>query len=99
MLLYDFLKIYAIKKYQYFVNATGSSPHIMTPEKNILMIGATGSGKSTLIDGFINYILGVNFEDDFRFTIIDLKENEIAKLEHQVILVSRLKLVTLCLSC
>ena len=50
-------------------------------EKSILMIGATGTGKSTLIDGIFNHILGVEYEDNFRFTIIDMKEEEKEKTE------------------
>ena len=33
-------------------------------------MGATGSGKTTLINGMINFILGFEWDDDFRFKII-----------------------------
>lgn len=41
-----------------------------------MLFGETGSGKSTLVDSIINYILGVSFEDPFRFTVINLEEKE-----------------------
>ncbi|WAQ94889.1 hypothetical protein MAR_007360 [Mya arenaria] len=41
-----------------------------------MMIGETGTGKSTLVDGMANYILSVNWDDPFRFTIINLEEEE-----------------------
>uniref|UniRef100_A0A3Q2CUC6 AIG1-type G domain-containing protein n=1 Tax=Cyprinodon variegatus TaxID=28743 RepID=A0A3Q2CUC6_CYPVA len=37
----------------------------------ILVLGATGAGKSALINGMINYILGVKWEDPYRFKIVD----------------------------
>ncbi|KAK3591691.1 hypothetical protein CHS0354_040621 [Potamilus streckersoni] len=52
-------------------------------EKTILVVGATGSGKSTLIDGMVNYLLGVNWEDKYRFTIIDKIEEENVKKSDQ----------------
>ncbi|CAG2193630.1 unnamed protein product [Mytilus edulis] len=41
-----------------------------------MLVGATGSGKSTLIDGMINYITDVSYEDDFRFSLIDVTQDE-----------------------
>ena len=38
--------------------------------KTVLVMGATGSGKTTLINGMINYILGVGWEDTYRFKLI-----------------------------
>nr|XP_055044280.1 uncharacterized protein LOC129430773 [Misgurnus anguillicaudatus]XP_055044281.1 uncharacterized protein LOC129430773 [Misgurnus anguillicaudatus] len=39
--------------------------------RTIMVLGATGSGKSTLINGMINYILGVKWEDSYRFKLVD----------------------------
>lgn len=38
--------------------------------KVILLIGQTGSGKTTLINFLINTLLGVKYEDDYRFKIV-----------------------------
>lgn len=43
-------------------------------EKTIMLVGATGSGKSTLVDGIVNYVLGVQFNDPVRFTLVLEKE-------------------------
>jgi energy-coupling factor transporter ATP-binding protein EcfA2 len=39
--------------------------------RTILVMGATGSGKTTLINGMINYIFNVEWEDTFRFQLIE----------------------------
>lgn len=51
-------------------------------EKTIMLVGVTGSGKSTLVDCIANYIMGVSFEDPFRFTMVTLEEEEEEKKTH-----------------
>uniref|UniRef100_A0A3Q2E7Z9 Fibronectin type-III domain-containing protein n=1 Tax=Cyprinodon variegatus TaxID=28743 RepID=A0A3Q2E7Z9_CYPVA len=43
----------------------------LRPNRTIMLLGATGSGKSALIDGMINYIVGVDWKDSFRFKLIN----------------------------
>lgn len=56
-----------------------------------MLVGATGSGKSTLVDGIVNYVLGVRFNDPFRFTLVQLEEEE-NKVENQVFCINFLYL-------
>ena len=39
-------------------------------EKVIMLVGATGSGKTMLINSMINYVFGVEYEDEFRFKLV-----------------------------
>lgn len=41
--------------------------------KTIIVLGKTGSVKTPLLNSFENFILGLEFEDDFRYIIIDKK--------------------------
>ncbi|KAM3604273.1 uncharacterized protein V6R79_008767 [Siganus canaliculatus] len=40
-----------------------------------LLFGQMGSGKSTLINGMINYIIGVEWKDDYRFKLVDKSQS------------------------
>ncbi|XP_056624760.1 uncharacterized protein LOC130437399 [Triplophysa dalaica] len=51
-------------------------------QKTIMMIGATGAGKTTLINSMINYILGVQWQDNFRLMLID-EEKQKSQAESQ----------------
>ena len=44
-------------------------------QKVLMLVGATGAGKTTLINGIANYIMGVEWEDDFRFKMISEKQS------------------------
>jgi len=49
----------------------GNPSRTYVESKTILLMGATGSGKTTLINAMINYILGVEWDDPFRFMLIN----------------------------
>ncbi|XP_073347811.1 uncharacterized protein [Pagrus major] len=44
---------------------------IMRQNRTIIIFGGPESGKSRLINGMINYIVGVEREDNFRFVLVD----------------------------
>nr|XP_015195114.1 PREDICTED: uncharacterized protein LOC102695955 [Lepisosteus oculatus] len=59
--------------------------------KVIILLGATGAGKTTLINTMINYILGVQWEDRFRFKLIH-KETNHSQAESQTSIVTSYEL-------
>ena len=45
-------------------------PKDRSPEKVIMLLGATGAGKTTMIHSIANYIMGVCWEDNFHFKLL-----------------------------
>lgn len=52
-------------------------------QKTIIVMGASGSGKTTFIDAMFNHMIGVSYESDHRFKIVNLTESEKKKLDNQ----------------
>ena len=42
----------------------------------LMVVGQTGSGKTTLLNAYINYLMGINYEDNFRYVIINEEFNK-----------------------
>lgn len=45
-------------------------------EKIIMLVGVIGLGKSIFVNGIVNYIMGVNFDDLFWFIMVMLEKEE-----------------------
>ena len=46
-------------------------PQTSSPPRVVMIMGAIAAGKSTLINGIANHVYDVQWEDDFRFVLID----------------------------
>ncbi|XP_055487055.1 uncharacterized protein LOC129694381, partial [Leucoraja erinacea] len=57
-------------EFKQLVKCSFGKPTTKHTMKTIMVLGATGSGKTTLINGMINYILGVEWGDNFRYKLI-----------------------------
>uniref|UniRef100_A0A672J6D0 AIG1-type G domain-containing protein n=1 Tax=Salarias fasciatus TaxID=181472 RepID=A0A672J6D0_SALFA len=45
------------------------------PNKTILLVGETGTGKSSLIDALFNHMMGVTWEDEVWFQLVEEEKN------------------------
>ena len=74
----------AVTKCIVTVDIDKSIDEFRTPinEKVLMLVGPTGAGKSTLINGIANYIMGVYWQNNFRFKVI-VDEGEMSQAHSQ----------------
>ncbi|XP_071788739.1 uncharacterized protein [Asterias amurensis] len=60
----------------------GEGSKIQREHKVIMVVGVTGSGKSTLINAMVNYILEVEWHDKYRFKVVDVGEGKGSSQAH-----------------
>ena len=59
-----------------------NDPEGRRTEKVLMVVGATGAGKTTLINGMVNYILGIKWEDKFRYKLV-VEDSKVSQAHSQ----------------
>lgn len=89
IIIKDFIKSIPIEGSIYLNKTIANKKYYLYPSKKfsedeeikcktIMFIGETGSGKTTLLNSLVNFITGIQYEDEFRYIIIneeDQKDN------------------------
>ena len=61
---------------------TSGGPRNSLDTKTVIMVGISGSGKSLMINNLVNFLYGVDYENEFRFKLI-LEEKEKSEREEE----------------
>ena len=70
------------KRVRRFISAEDNSFANARETKTVIMVGISGSGKSLMINNLINFIYGVEYDNDFRFKLI-LEDQEKSERERE----------------
>ena len=62
-------------EWTFSIGTLQKSKYTQQEEKVMMVVGATGKGKSTLINRMINHILGVKYIDAFRYQLVTEKKS------------------------